>query len=349
MLREKLEAFLFEHFPDAKLTSSGEEVNIRCRFCGDSRKGSHHHLYIGLGTEDKPPMYHCFICNRSGVLTGDILSQLLEYNVVDPELISELNKEIRSKNKYFLFKKPNKSINSLFYNYYIKDNALNRSKLQYISNRIGYNFTYEEISNNKIILDLHELLYQNEITKYTRSDYTMDILTNHFIGFLSIDNGFLTMRKFTNDVLFPDNLNNRYINYNIFGSKDNHMRYYCIPTQCNLFSNEPIHIRIAEGCFDILSILYNLNNNNRINNIYIASNGKGYFNVIRVLLENFNLATNIIIHLYPDNDIRQGELQYFIDRIKNIYIPMYIHRNTFIGEKDFGVPKNRIQESITKV
>ena len=126
------------------------------------------------------------------------------------------------------------------------------------------------------------------------------------------------------------------------------MRYYCIPTQCNLLSNEPIHIRIGEGCFDILSILYNLNNNNRYNNIYIASNGKGYYNVIKVLLENFNLI-NIIIHLYPDNDVSQYELQYFIDKIKNIGINVYIHRNSYPGEKDFGVPINKIQESVYKV
>ena len=348
MDREKLKEFLLKKFPEAKVVSGGKEVNIKCRLCGDSRKGSHYHFYISLGNEVEPPMYKCFHCNAGGLLTVSFLSQLLNFDIIDSDIAYELNEEIKNKVKYSLYRKPNKFINNLIYHYPIIDNDINREKLNYISERIGYNFTYNDLMENKIILNLGDLLYYNNIIQYTRDKDIMQKLNDFFIGFLSLDNGYVTLRKYINYDIYPDKINTRYVNYNIFNSISGTMRYYCIPTQCNLLSNEPIHIRIGEGCFDILSILYNLNNNNRYNNIYIASNGKGYYNVIKVLLDNFNLI-NIIIHLYPDNDVSQYELQYFIDKIKNIGINVYIHRNSYPGEKDFGVPINKIQESVYKV
>ena len=57
---------------------------------------------------------------------------------------------------------------------------------------------------------------------------------------------------------------------------------------------------------------------------------------------------HVEFHIYPDND-KQGSNRN-IDKIglflKPLHIPLYIHRNTFEGEKDFGVRPENITESI---
>ena len=79
------------------------------------------------------------------------------------------------------------------------------------------------------------------------------------------------------------------------------------------------------------------------NNIYAAATGSGYESLLRFLLLNLQLI-NIEVHLYPDADIPD----YKITRIKkNLFLDkvnFYIHRNTYPGEKDFGVKKEKIQK-----
>ena len=52
------------------------------------------------------------------------------------------------------------------------------------------------------------------------------------------------------------------------------------------------------------------------------------------------------LHLYPDND-KYGDI---IEDIYNVIYPygatLYEHRNVYPGEKDFGVPIERISENI---
>ena len=38
-----------------------------------------------------------------------------------------------------------------------------------------------------------------------------------------------------------------------------------------------------------------------------------------------------------------------INRVRELRLPVYIHKNIMDGEKDFGVPINRISESILRV
>ena len=57
------------------------------------------------------------------------------------------------------------------------------------------------------------------------------------------------------------------------------------------------------------------------------------------------------IHLYPDND-KYGSMDN-MNRIANfirpLQIPLYIHRNLYEGEKDFGVSKDKIIEQVSKL
>ena len=57
------------------------------------------------------------------------------------------------------------------------------------------------------------------------------------------------------------------------------------------------------------------------------------------------------IHIYPDNDnIGSVNKMKYIHRIlSNLNIPIYIHRNVYQDEKDFGVHPSHIEERITNM
>ena len=52
------------------------------------------------------------------------------------------------------------------------------------------------------------------------------------------------------------------------------------------------------------------------------------------------------MHLYLDADIEPWIIDDIVNTLDKIYVPVMIHRNVFPKEKDFGVPLNRIKETI---
>ena len=60
---------------------------------------------------------------------------------------------------------------------------------------------------------------------------------------------------------------------------------------------------------------------------------------------------DIELQLYPDNDAQGNntKMERLINDIPDRNIPIYIHRNIYPGEKDFGVPISRIKEVIERV
>lgn len=339
---------LKRNFPELK--RSGNEYVVRCRFCGDSKNRSSAHFYINIGDENTIPLYHCFKCERSGILTPAVLRELIDdSNITKEDIVdlTEISKSISSKvNLSRIRSGYNRLIRNTTWVLPTDNVSFLKEKLEYINYRLGLKLSVQEAQNLKIVFSIKNLLSANNL-KSNRSPSIIDELDKYFIGFLSIDNGFLTMRNINDTNGFLKD--SRYVNYSIYNEKnDNHLRYYCIPTKIDKLSKDPIQIHIAEGCFDILSIYYNLRNKNNYNNIYICSNGKGYYNVLRLLIEKFGLY-NIILNIYPDNDVSDNALHYYLRRLYKLSVPIYFHRNTFKDEKDFGVTKERIKEVIYKV
>ena len=353
----KLKQFLLSHFPNAKLAAGGKEVVIRCPFCGDSQKDMRDaHFYIGLETQydnenyQVPPKYHCFLCNKGGILTGNLLLEMLNYNIDDEPLIYELN---IIANKF----KNTRTVKSKFKKYdyttigCCEKSQLDMEKLDYINNRLGINLTIDQALKDKIVFNLLYFLYYNGINKVNVNDEELNDISNYFIGFLSIDNSFIIFRNCSNKEMRLSSLKKRYKKYQIVGNdKDiSLIKYYCLPSTIDALSLNPINIHIAEGPFDILSICYNLNKNNRYNNIYIAAGGKGYFGAVKSIIDTLKLSPNIRIHIYPDNDIDDNKLKLYLKRFTEINIPTYLHRNIYPGEKDFGVKIDRISDRCIKI
>ena len=140
-------------------------------------------------------------------------------------------------------------------------------------------------------------------------------------------------------------IDNKYNLYTIF---DEGVSFYTVPSTVNLTIPNPVDIHVAEGPFDILSICYNVCGNNRMQNIYTASCGKGYENVIRMYLMEYNIM-NARFHVYLDNDVEDSILYGVSVLIQSLGMELYIHRNTFQGEKDYGVDRSHIIDSMQRV
>lgn len=330
--------------PWARLVSGKREINCRCRYCQDSNDLRHGHFYINVDfSRNEPSYYYCQKCHCRGIVTAQ---KLLEWGVYDQSLAIDINKynsKVLKLSENIKYK--DKAVYHLN-NYTLTEDDLSLFKLNYINNRLGTNLTYKDCMEKKIVLNLSDLIRSNNLS-LTRDQNIVKQLDSNFIGFISYDNAFINMRNLEIGEVYHG-IDKRYVNYNIFNKYDNTTKFYIIPNQINTLSIEPIKIHIAEGPFDILSILYNLNDGILKNNIYGACTGSGYMGLLRFILLNMKLI-NIEVHIYPDNDMDNSKIINIKNELYLNRVPFYIHRNTYVGEKDFGVPKERIKENIISV
>lgn len=337
--------YLLRVIPGSKLVSGGTTINCRCRECPDSSNPDSAHMYISIPKNaDEPSLYYCHKCGCKGIVTHNTL---IRWGIYDVQVANELtmyNSKISKKSsnsKYF-----NKQVYDLR-NTYTTIDQKSEIKLKYIQDRLGVGLSYEDLHRLKICLNLNDLIKENHINKLTRVENIVNQLDQEFIGFISIDNVFLNMRKATNASVYKE-IDKRYVNYRIFDKSDDSTKFYTIPTQVNLNGTKRVKLHIAEGPFDILSVY--LNCRNMEEGIYTSVTGNRYDSVINFFLTNFMLPY-IELHIYPDND-KYGSMQ----RMRSLKyhlldpsIPIYVHMNTYSDEKDFGVPKSRISESIIQL
>lgn len=338
--------FLLSHIQTAKSASGGKVVNCRCFYCPDSNDPRSKHFYISIPpTNEDFSFYYCHKCGCRGIVTH---KNLIQWDIYDDQIATELT--IHNRNC------SSKSANSKYLNrtvYRLSNskttiNNITEIKLKYIQDRIGYNFTYEELRRLKIVLNLNDLLQENHINTFTRDGNIISQLDGNFIGFISIDNAFLNMRRLCPEGNLIKSIDKRYINYKIYDKFDTSERFYTIPTELDLSAPERIKIHVAEGAFDILSIYKNLRNEEK--GIYTSIGGSNYIGIAMYFLEMFKLPY-VEFHYYPDND-KYGsnyKMEKIAEFLKPIKSPFYVHRNLFPGEKDFGVSPNRIKESIIKL
>lgn len=338
--------FLVDNIPNAKWASGNRVVTMRCPLCGDSTKNPRStHFYILLNPETPNTLirYYCHKCHGSGIVTHETLMEWGLYDSAINVSLSEFNKKaVKEKENSQFLSKDVYNLNNKF----ILDNELSRYKLDYINKRLGINLDYNEILKNKIVLNLGDLLDYNKIYTYTRDQSILQQLNDNFIGFISRDNAFINMRKVTDNPVHK-NIDKRYINYSIFGKFDNSNKYYVLPSNVDLTNPRRIRLNLAEGPFDILSAYYNLCNQSH-HSIYTAIGGSGYLNLIKKFIIRDKLSY-IEVHIYIDNDVKDYVVRNIRDYLSVFNIPLYIHRNMKQGEKDFGVPKDRIDENIIQL
>jgi hypothetical protein len=334
--------FLLNNIPSARSASGGREINCRCFYCPDSRNPKHAHFYIKIPqTNEESSTYYCQLCGERGFVDH---TKLLEWGVWDDNIALDLiehNKNVKSVNKdskLSVYKLSNR---------YVRDEDVSRIKLDYINDRIGTSYTYDDLFKLKIALNLRDLLDTNHVNDLTRNPNIVDQLDLNFLGFISIDNAFLNMRRVCNEGLVHKSIDKRYINYNIFNKFDTSHRFYTIPTSVDL-SKIPVNIHIAEGPFDILSIYENVRH--REPGIYTSIGGSNYIGIVYYFLITFKIPI-AVIHIYPDNDNigNNRKMEYIHRKLKDIGIQVIMHRNMYPGEKDFGVRPDHIDEKIINI
>lgn len=342
-----LKQFLIENF-DAKEASGGKEVIKRCHFCGDSRDGSSRHLYIGQ-TPNGTIVYNCFKCQSNGVVDGKFLRNLGCYDAGLIELCQEQN--IKSGVSNFIDSNTIRNYNSFHkldgLQIIAKDTPFTKKKLAYLFNRLGYEFSIRDLINFKVVLNLKEFLDFNNIEIYTRHPNLIEQLDKFYLGFLSMDNRYVILRRLVPEGKVSKYIDSRYVNYDIFGGyknfKNDGIKTYAIPTSINTLY--PVNIHIAEGIFDIISIYMNVADRN--NGLFVAINGKSYESVIKMILSRYGFI-NFNMHIYLDNDVSQREVSGIKPLISSFCSLLTFHRNSFEDQKDFGVRKEFIKDSIMK-
>lgn len=333
--------------PSAKAVAGNREIRTRCPFCGDSENKSHAHFYMKVPQDNNElSFYECkrAICGAKGVVNAELLRKL---GCTDSNTIVEVEQHNSVVMKTPKFKTLKVIDIYPLMNDYIRESELNQYKLGYINLRLGSSFTYQDILSLKIFLNLGDVISRNRL-ELTRSDYTIDFLDKYFIGFISHDNSYCGLRKIVSDnVELPENINMRYVNYVLVNKNDNKKNFYTIPSRVDFFNPSPMNIHIAEGQFDILGVFHNIMHCERVNNIYAAACGKSYLNVLSFILTTIGLI-NFNVHLYPDKDVSDYVFKSVVQSVMNIRpgIKVYIHRNMYPGEKDFGVPANRIKDYV---
>ena len=339
ILREQLHRL----FPEAKEDGAGLNTLINCPLCNrEGNPDNNRHMSICLGFDGKPLVYNCWRnSSHRGLLTSSNLELLARDSLQPPdagvlEALDEYNRKSGRMNKFKLSSGSTYKIDAVP----IMDSELNEIKRIYISKRIGVNLSYEELVNDKVIFSLKDLLYRNYVKKATRAPQIIDLLDTYFVGFLTNNNGSVILRNMVaGKIDLPESISDRYIKYSIIQGAPS--GYYIIPTQSNVFGHIDIHM--AEGTFDILSVFYNLRGANRINNIYGSIGGNSYASMIEYFLADLGLV-DVCFHIYIDNDIKPHVLPEIQRLLRPLDIESHIHLNSKVGEKDFGVPAEKIQE-----
>lgn len=330
---------LVKSLPVCNINTAQTQYTIRCPYCGDSRNINHGHFSIHIDVNtDTPMLFRCFKCDKSGIINISILEDIgLNVGI-------DLNDSLRVFNKKII--KRNKLIDNSVENYIVplyKSSLLNDKKKDYLNNRLGTNYSYEELQELKVILDLFEFIKLNEIKYIPNVSFKyLDLLNENYIGFLSTNNNCITFRCIHSNVKLM-----RYSKVILNPSNINGNTFYNIPNKLDLLYTDSINIHITEGIFDILSVYSNVNDNNKERNYYFASCGFGYNTILRYLIYN-GINTGLTIHIYSDNDKSDYNHKKYL--FNNNYLSEWferiiIHRNTFGKEKDYGVPKDRIIDS----
>lgn len=317
------------------------QFRTRCVLCGDSKKDPNK-MRLGIKIDEtnpeEPIWYHCFNCNRAGVLTNRMLKAITGAQQLKTSVDGINHSILKSSGNIKVNRYRNtKVINVKIPGLYPKD--INKAK--YVFERLGRIIDPEEYTGIKIIWSLYDFLSMNHLKSTSKMDWLLD---RDYVGFLSTNNDFISFRDITNKNKF------RWYKYNVFNMLDNSASFYSIPGRLELFTQEDIHIQIAEGPFDILSILYNINNNDRNNKLYISSTDGEFYTPLLHYFEKGIVGSNIFVDVYKDN-VKDGDDEPDYEKLKTDLKPyvmstknIHIYYNAYEGEKDFGVPLSKIMK-----
>lgn len=317
-----------------QVSDDGTEHTVRCPYCGDSKDITHAHLGIYIDpNEDTAMLWHCFRCGAGGAVTDEFLDDIgVRLGEDEMSQLRNYNKKLAKLNKRGIIR------TERFIVPVCEPGFLNDQKLAYINRRLGTDMDYNEAKQNKIVPSLMAFMMANELTKIDNvPNWIPKVLERDYVGFLSSNNNLLTFRN-----IRPDGKGKRYYKLFINPLNPDNATFYSIPSQLDLMYQEGVDIHIAEGTFDILGVKYNVDPPSE-HRIMYASCGYSYMSILKHLARN-GIVTHINLHVYADADKSDYEHLKMINKnpVSAFIEHLYLHRNGYEGEKDYGVPKERI-------
>lgn len=323
------------------VSTNGIQHYTRCPYCGDSLNLNHAHLSVKINTDTEDPMlFRCLKCGVSGIVIDTFLDEL---GITLDSDSKRLLKSFTKKSMRYA-----KLTNLDCENYYVplySNDYMTMKKLEYLNNRLGTEFDLGKAQEHKIVLNIAEFMRANEIKGKNRkiltiSDGMLKRLNSDYIGFLSTNNNCIVFRDITGK--------NKYRYYKaILNEKNVNMdSFYSFPGKFDLLYTNEVNVHMAEGIFDILSIKENLIKDES-ENFYYASCGFGGVSIIKYIIHHA-MNTGINFHIYSDNDKKDRDHWKYLYNGSNLteWIDhIYIHRNMYEGEKDYGVPLSNIIDS----
>lgn len=314
---------------------NGVQHYTRCPYCGDSHNLSHAHLSIRIDkNDDMPLLYRCLKCGVSGIVGVDVLAELGLH--VDSDIRKSISLYNRKGSKRLGLTNMDKERYDVpLY----QDSPLNMSKLQYVNDRLAVNFDLVKARESRIVLNLFDFLKFNEIALSEHSRHMVDILNSHYVGWLSCNNNTIIFRDITGNQKY------RYFKLKLNEVNMNGDSFYSLPNAIPMLYTHDIHVHIAEGPFDILGIKEHVVKETE-NQLFYASCGFGGAVILNYLIHH-GINTGIHLHLYSDADKSDWQHRKYLkgqNAITEWFDHIYIHRNQVDGEKDYGVPLNRIRD-----
>ena len=339
-----LKQYMLEHFPDCKVTGKGKEITKRCHYCGDSRNKNSRHLYIGINNSGTIS-YHCFKCNAGGLVGYKFFRDIGVYDYDLINTVVDANKNTLNGKEPFDFRGAMEKMTYFpapVWEMATDDRSF--KKLDYINKRMGTTYTLEDMSKLKIVLNLQEFLHTNGYDWYTRHPTVVAEMDVGFLGFLSVDNSHINMRRLVPEEKVHESLRERYTNYAMKSHDEYGVIYYTIPGTVNAYM--PANIVLTEGPFDILGVYTHLPRFR--NGIYCSVGGKtNYCKAIDYILYRLRVPMmGSVVHIFSDNDVNQKDIATWRSYAQRKDIEMKLHFNLYTGEKDYGVRADHIIDSI---
>ena len=316
-------------------TQKVSEVNIRtrCPYCGDSSKNQNTgHFYIRISPNDNLPiLYNCFRCPAKGILDKDTMELL---GITDRDLLDGAGKVAKTSDKN-AGNNPDRP--SIIFNYELPK-EYDRRKIQYIEDRLGREFSNQELEDCKVITSLRAFLIKNDIHTITTKPEVARYLESNFVGFVTTTGTQILFRNTDEDAKI------RWFKYSLLQSENMIRPYYAISSMVDLFTQDEIRINISEGVFDCMGIAYGLDQI-KDNTLNIATCGKFYGNMMKEMMHKGFIGNNVKYHIYADNDGSEGTDINYLRNTLSQYIPLtnviYVHY--YVIEKDCGVQKDKIK------
>lgn len=336
--------------PFYHVSPNGINHTVKCPYCNDDSP-RHGHFCIKADVDsDEPVLYNCLKCAHGGIMNQTVLSDLGIY------LPQHLAAQMRKSNKIYARKNNLTDISVMPFKIpevcKLMSPVTAQQKIDYINGRLGTKLSVADAHRYNIVISLKDFMNENHIESiegFTPS--YLSYIDDNYVGFVSTNKNCIILRRI-NSIEYSKGKPQRYIKIIIDRKNIDPNTYFNIPTVFDIMNADPINVHISEGPFDILSVMLNDVFETDKSNMFFAVCGFGYTSVLKHIIM-MGACPNINLYVYADNDKSDNAIKRLI-LPKNLGIVYYLNsfaivRNGYTGEKDFGVPKDRIKPSYKRI